>query len=101
MLKGSDVDEIKELKREGLSIRAVSRLTGYGRKTISRYSLAPTGWQVYSPRPSAARNLEPFKSYLKERLQAASGTHRYCFESFVSVITETATAARSPGIRGP
>jgi transposase len=64
------VDEIKELKREGLSIRAISRLTGYDRKTISRYLLAPTGRPVYKARPSAASNLERFKPYLKERLKA-------------------------------
>ena len=64
------MDEIKELKREGLSIRAISRLTGYDRKTISRYLLAPTGRPVYKARPSAASNLEPFKPYLKERLKA-------------------------------
>ena len=64
------MDEIKELKREGLSIRAISRLTGYDRKTISRYLLAPAGRPVYKTRPSAATNLEPFKGYLKERLKA-------------------------------
>jgi transposase len=64
------VDEIKELKREGLSIRAISRLTGYDRKTISRYLLAPTSRPVYGPRPASVSNLEPFKPYLKERLKA-------------------------------
>ena len=64
------MDEIKELKREGLSIRAISRLTGYDRKTISRYLLAPTGRPVYKSRPSAATNRELFKAYLKERLKA-------------------------------
>ena len=33
------MQEIEELKRQGLSIRAISRLTGYDRKTISRYLL--------------------------------------------------------------
>ena len=70
MLRGRDVDEIKELRREGLSIRAISLLTGYDRKTISRYLLTPTGRPVYEPRPSTASNLEPFKAYLKERLKA-------------------------------
>ena len=37
MLRRRDVDEIKELKREGLSIRAISRLTGFDRKTIGRF----------------------------------------------------------------
>jgi hypothetical protein len=33
VLRGRDVDEVMELKRQGLSIRAISRLTGYDRKT--------------------------------------------------------------------
>jgi transposase len=67
---GKDVNEISELKREGLSIRTISRLTGYSRKTIGRYLLAPTGRPVYGPRPAAVSKLEPFKPYLRERLQA-------------------------------
>jgi transposase len=70
VFRGKDVEEISELKREGLSIRAISRLTGYGRKTIRKYLLAPTGRPVYRPRPVAESKLEPFKPYLKERLQA-------------------------------
>ena len=53
MFRGKDVEEISELKREGLSIRAICRLTGYGRKTIRKYLLAPTGRPVYRPRPAA------------------------------------------------
>lgn len=64
------MDEIKELKREGLSIRAISRLTGHDRKTIGRFLLAPAGRPVYGPRPAPASKLEPFKPYLKERLKA-------------------------------
>ena len=70
MFRGRDVEEINELKREGLSIRAISRLTGYDRKTISRYLLGPTGRPVYGPRAAPVSKLEPFKPYLKDRLQA-------------------------------
>lgn len=35
MFRGKDVEEISELKREGLSIHAISRLTGFRRGTIS------------------------------------------------------------------
>jgi len=70
VFRGKDVEEIQELKREGLSIRAISRLTGYSRKTIARYLLQPAGRPVYGPRPAAVSKLEPFKPYVKERLQA-------------------------------
>ncbi len=37
MLRGNDVQEIEELNRQGLSIRAISRMTGYDRETIHKY----------------------------------------------------------------
>jgi transposase len=64
------VDDVVELKRQGLSIRAISRLTGYDRKTINRYLAEPSSRPVYGPRVVATSRLEPFKAYLKERLQA-------------------------------
>ena len=65
MFRGRDVEEIRELKRQGLSIRAISRLTGYDRSTVSKYLLKPTGRPIYGPRPTPASKLEPFKPYLK------------------------------------
>ena len=70
MLRGRDVDEVVELKRQGLSIRAISRLTGYDRKTINRYLSRPERRPVYGPRLVAPSRLDPFKAYLKERLGA-------------------------------
>jgi transposase len=64
------VEEINELKREGLSIQAISQLTGFDRKTIRKYLLKPALRPVYSVRPVAVSKLEPFQPYLKERLQA-------------------------------
>jgi len=70
VFRGKDVEEINELKRAGLTIRAISRLTGYDRKTISKYLLAPTSRPVYGPRSAAVSKLDPFKPYLRGRLQA-------------------------------
>jgi transposase len=70
MFRGKDVQEIEELKRQGLSVRAISELTGYDRKTIRRYLVGASGTPVYGPRPAAASKLDPFKDYLKERMQA-------------------------------
>ena len=70
MLRGRDVDEVVELKRQGLSIRAIGRLTGYDRKTINRYLAEPSSRPVYGPRAPSPGKLEPFKTYLKERLGA-------------------------------
>ncbi len=64
------MEEINQLKRDGLSILAISNLTGYDRKTIRKYLLKPIGKPEYPPRPKPAGKLEPFKAYLGERLQA-------------------------------
>ena len=69
MLRGSDVEDLQELKRQGLSIRAISRLTGLARKTVRRYLLAP-GVPVYGPRGLRPSQLEAFKPYLEARMQA-------------------------------
>lgn len=63
------MDEINELKRCGMSIQAISELTGYDCKTIRKYLLKPVV-PAYRRRPAAASKLEPFKPYLSERMQA-------------------------------
>lgn len=69
MLRGNDVKDLEELKRQGLSIRAISRLTGLDRKTIRKYLLTPEV-PVYGRRTLQPGKLEEFKSYLEERMQA-------------------------------
>jgi transposase len=64
------VHEIEELKRQGLSVRAISRLTGHCRKTISKYLKGLNGIPEYGPRPPVAGKLAPFQDYLNERLSA-------------------------------
>ena len=64
------MEHINQLKREGLSILAISNLTGYDRKTVRKYLLAPAVRPEYPSRPKPAGKLDPFKAYLGERLQA-------------------------------
>jgi len=70
VLLGRDMQDIEELKRLGLSIRAISQLTGYDRKTIRKYLIRPESAPVYGPRPAAASKLDAFKPYVDERLKA-------------------------------
>ena len=37
LAKGREVQELKELQRQGMSIQAISKLTGWDRKTIRKY----------------------------------------------------------------
>jgi transposase len=70
VLRGRDVQDFEELKRQGLSIRAISRLTGYCRKTVRKYLIQPDTVPVYGPRSKQPGRLEPFKPYLEERMRA-------------------------------
>jgi transposase len=70
VLRGRDVQDFEELKRQGLSIRAISRLTGYCRKTVRKYLIQSDTVPVYGPRSKQPGRLEPFKPYLEERMRA-------------------------------
>ncbi|MDO9080917.1 MAG: IS21 family transposase [Desulfuromonadales bacterium] len=70
MLRGDEVHYIVELKREGLSVQAISGLTGMDRKTVRKYLLSPEGVPVYGPRGPKVSKLDPFKPYLEPRLLA-------------------------------
>lgn len=69
MLRGNDVNEIIELKRQGLSITQISELTGCDPKTIRKYLDNPKSPQ-YGPRQPRLSLLDSFKPYLKERMAA-------------------------------
>ena len=66
------MQEIIELKRQGLTIRAISELTGSDRKTVRKYLAQPGGTPVYGPRAPRPSQMDPFKPYLEERLKADS-----------------------------
>ena len=55
MLRGRDVQDFGELKRQGLSIRVISRLTGYCRKTVRKYLIQPNDAKSPLRDPPAGR----------------------------------------------
>lgn len=61
---------LEEFKRQGVSIQAISNMTGFDRKTVRKYLIQPEGAPIYGPRASPPSKLDPFKPYLEERLQA-------------------------------
>lgn len=69
MLRGGEVNEIIELRRQGLSITRISTLTGYDRKTIRKYLKTPK-LPRYGPRLQRGSRLDPFTAYIQERLSA-------------------------------
>ena len=70
MLRGRDVQELKELQRQGMSIQAISKLTGWDRKTIRKYMQAAGLAPEYGPRSAPPSKLDAFKPYLEQRLRA-------------------------------
>lgn len=63
------MNELQQLRRQGLSISDISALTGFNRRTVRKYLDNPQT-PHYASRPSAVGLLEPFKPFLKERLAA-------------------------------
>jgi transposase len=70
LLRGKDVQELKELQRQGMSIQAISKLTGWDRKTIRKYMQAAGVAPEYGPRSPQPSKLDAFKPYLEERRRA-------------------------------
>ena len=74
VLRGSDVNEIQELKRQGLSISQIGALTGFNRRTVRRYltesAVAAEPVPVYGPRAERGSKLDAYKAYLDQRLQS-------------------------------
>jgi len=64
------VQEIEELKRQGLSISAISKVTGCDRKTVRKYLAQPEAIPAYGPRKPRPSKLDTFKTYIEERLKA-------------------------------
>jgi len=70
VLRGKDVHEVEQMKQMGLSVSAISELTGYDRKTVRKYLLNPEGVPDYGPREAQPSKLDPHKPYLADRLKA-------------------------------
>ena len=70
VLRGKDVHEVEQMKQMGLSVSAISKLTGYDRKTVRKYLLNPEGVPDYGPRVAEPSKLDPHKPFLADRLKA-------------------------------
>lgn len=60
---------LQELKRQGLSITQIAAVTGFDRRTIRKYLTDPATPR-YGPRTPRPTKLDPFHSYLAQRLAA-------------------------------
>lgn len=61
---------ILELHRQGLSVSAIARRTGFDRKTVRKHITRGLEPPAYGPRASRTMLLDPFVPYLRERVAA-------------------------------
>jgi transposase len=61
---------IHDLHRQGLSIQEIARSTGRDRKTVRKYLKVGLEPPVYGPRLPRPSLLDPYKSYIRGRLEA-------------------------------
>jgi transposase len=64
---------IHDLERQGLSVSEIARKAGCDRKTVRKYLNRGLEAPVYGPRQPRPRLLEPFETYLRERVAAFPG----------------------------
>jgi len=70
MIQGEVWYMIRELLRQGLSIREIARRTGHDRKTISKVRKDP-GHPKPQERLKRDSKLDPFKPYLRQRAEGS------------------------------
>jgi transposase len=68
MLGGGVVEDIRQMKQDGLSVTKISDLTGFDRKTVTKY-LKGRRVPRYGPRQKRASKLDPYTPYIEERLK--------------------------------
>jgi len=71
MLTQEQAVEIRVLKRQGWSIRAIARETGLSRVTVRRHLDDPEAAARYGPREPRPTKLAPYAEYLQARIEAA------------------------------
>lgn len=73
MIKLRNVVLIHDLRRQGLSVSAIARQTGFDRKTIRKYLDQGLEVPVYGPRDLRPRLLGPYEGYLREKVLDCPG----------------------------
>ncbi|MCV3769112.1 helix-turn-helix domain-containing protein, partial [Rhizobium sp. TRM95796] len=73
MIKLRETIMILDLHQQGLTVSAISRHTGIDRKTVRKYIERGLEAPAYGPRKPRATVIDPFASYLRERIKSYPG----------------------------
>lgn len=71
MLNEEECMEVAMLRRQGHSLRDIAKMTGYSINTIRKYE-SNGSIPFYKPRLRQPQKLDPYKKYIKNRLEAAA-----------------------------
>ena len=70
MLALEDIMDFHQLKQQGMSVRAISRHTGYNRRTVAKYLRNGLKEPKFKPRAPRPCKLDPYREYLGSRLES-------------------------------
>src|SRR3546814_13645301 len=70
VIKLGEMIMILDLHRQGLSVSAIARESGFDRKTVRRYIERGLEPPRYGPRKPRPRLLDPYTAYLRDRSSA-------------------------------
>ncbi|GAA4718398.1 DDE-type integrase/transposase/recombinase [Brevibacillus fulvus] len=68
MVKNGEFFVIKDMRQKGMTITQISNELGRDRKTIRKWLIEPEA-KSYKRKPSEKTILEPFKNYIRQRMQ--------------------------------
>jgi len=66
---------IKILKQQGYSQRAIAKQLGLSRNTVKKHIQRKEDTPAYAARPTKPHKLDPYKSYLEQRIASATPIH--------------------------
>ncbi len=75
MISIEELMTIKILHEQGYSKRAIAKKLGISRNTVDKHLLQDTNEPVYQTRPDKPHKLDPFKPYIKKRIESALPIH--------------------------
>lgn len=75
MISIEELMTIKILHKQGYSKRAIAKQLGISRNTVDNHLLRGVDEPSYQARPETAHKLDPFKAYIKERIESALPIH--------------------------
>ena len=75
MISTEELMSIKILYKQGYSKRAIAKQLSISRNTVSKHLSQDVDEPSYQPRPDIVHKLDPYKDYIKERIESALPIH--------------------------